>query len=166
MSGRIPKLRSLLLILAASLVVGLPFLYEQFYADSVHGIQLFTFVVLGVTAILLVVVWMLLGRLHESSRKAEQSWRRLYDAVDSLSEAFALFDDAGRLVLHNRKWREFYPWLKGNLSVGTPLAHLRELSVGHFSAVTTDGRAASRQIPPGQTAIERDLVFCRADGAG
>ncbi len=163
MRGRLPELKSLLLITAVSLAVGLMLLYTKFYADHIHGAQLFTFIVLGLTSLLLVAVWMLLGRLHESSRKAEQSWRRLYDAVDSLSEAFALFDDDGRLVLHNRKWREFYPWLKGHLSVGTPLAHLRELSVGHFSAVTADGSDASRQIPPGQSAIEYTQKFANGN---
>lgn len=163
MGRSLTQLKGLLLIVALVLVIGLLFFYMNFYGDRIHGPQLFTFVVLALSVILLVAVWMLLGRLHTFSLKAEQSWRRLYDAVDSLSEAFALFDDEDRLVLHNRKWREFYPWLKGHLAVGTPLAHLRELSVGHFSAVTAEGGDASLRIPPGKSAIEYTQKFANGN---
>ncbi len=137
--------------------------YTKFHAKSIHSTRLFSFFMLGLTAVLLLALWLLLGRLHASSRKAEQSWLRLHDAVDSLSEAFALFDSTGKLVLHNRKWREFYPWLKGHLAVGTPLSELRCLSEGHFSAVTADGRDVSREIPPGRHTIEYTQKFANGN---
>lgn len=137
--------------------------YTGFHARDIRTTRWFSFVMLGLSALLLLMLWLLLGRLHDSGRKAEQSWVRLHDAVDSLSEAFALFDEEGKLVLNNRKWREFYPWLQGHLAVGTPLSELRRLSEDHFSVVSSEGHDVSREIPPGKTTIEYTQKFANGN---
>ncbi len=64
-----------------------------------------------------------LWKLEESNRElshakeeADTAWERLYEAIESLSEGFALFDRNDRLVLSNSKYKAFFSGL-GSLIV-------------------------------------------------
>jgi PAS domain S-box-containing protein len=46
-------------------------------------------------------------KIHETARRASES--RLEHALDSISDGFALWDANDRLVLCNRRYRDFYP---------------------------------------------------------
>ncbi|HEY5107714.1 MAG TPA: ATP-binding protein [Caulobacteraceae bacterium] len=52
--------------------------------------------------------------------RAQAAERRLRDAIESVPEAFALWDAAGRLILYNRNFREFYALDEAILRPGTP----------------------------------------------
>ena len=58
----------------------------------------------------------MLRKFEAARQSAEQARDRLHDAVESLSEGFALFDADARLVLHNKTFLQFYPWFKERLS--------------------------------------------------
>jgi PAS domain S-box-containing protein len=75
----------------------------------------------------------------EAARRASE--QRLVDAIESISEGFALFDDEDRLVMCNHRYRELYPGNTDLMVPGTPFAVL--------------ARAAA----------ERDLVRGAAKGA-
>jgi PAS domain S-box-containing protein len=57
-----------------------------------------------------------------ASDRAAQSRRQLIEAIESISEAFSLFDAEDRLVLCNRKYRELFPHT--DLVPGVPFAEL------------------------------------------
>ena len=46
---------------------------------------------------------------HDSERRRRKAKRRLFDAIESMGEAFALFDDKDRLVLWNSRFRDWNP---------------------------------------------------------
>jgi diguanylate cyclase (GGDEF)-like protein/PAS domain S-box-containing protein len=66
---------------------------------------------LGVFLLVFLLMADLLRRFMLLRRQAENSRERMRDAVESLSEAFALFSPSGRLLVCNRRWRQVYPWL-------------------------------------------------------
>src|SRR5690242_2461788 len=66
--------------------------------------------------------------------RAAQSRRQLVEAIESISEAFSLFDAEDRLVLCNRKYRELFP--EGELPPGISFANLLQRYVGRGGIVT------------------------------
>lgn len=70
------------------------------------GVALF-----GVFLLVFLLMGDLLRRFMLLRRQSETSRDRMHDAVESLSEAFALFSPAGRLMVCNRRWRQVYPWM-------------------------------------------------------
>src|SRR5918912_1493500 len=59
-------------------------------------------------------------RRAEAARRASE--QRLADAIESVSEGFALFDGEDRLVVCNRRYRELYPGITDTIVPGTPYA--------------------------------------------
>ncbi len=107
--------------------------YGAYHSSSVQRSEWFSIGLLFTTILLLTLLRQLLTRLDSALDAAESAWNRLRDAVESISEAFALFDTSGKLVLHNRKWLEFYPWLKGLLQTGSSLDGVREANANHIT---------------------------------
>jgi PAS domain S-box-containing protein len=58
----------------------------------------------------------------EASRR--QSEQRLIDAVESISEGFALFDADDRLVLCNSRFRDLYPGIRDKIQPGMPFEEM------------------------------------------
>ncbi len=73
----------------------------------------------------------LLLSLQRTRRAAEQAWQQLHDALESISEAFVLFDAFDRLVLWNRKYAELYPASTKLLTAGTTFADLAQLRISN-----------------------------------
>ncbi len=112
-----------------------------------HGLSLqrsewFSITLLIITVFLLAWLGQLLLRLDSALDAAEKSWNRLRDAVESISEAFALFDSSGNMVLHNRKWLEFYPWLKTQLGEVSSLQKIQQTNSRHLKHEQTGGKSA------------------------
>jgi len=120
-------------------------------------------ILLGVALLVLVLLlafwlWRTLRNLHRARLLAERSHHRLEDAVESLGEAFALFDNRDRLVLHNRTFCEFYPWLKEVLKPGLTAQEIEALSVPHLHRSLLDGKPLqirSRQSLRNRTWVEQ-----------
>ncbi|MCA0305534.1 MAG: response regulator [Proteobacteria bacterium] len=70
-------------------------------------------------------------RLAESESTARRTQARLVDAIESMSEGFALFDRADRLVLWNRQYESFFPYLKPYLRSNLSFAALVEVAARH-----------------------------------
>ena len=86
---------------------------EQTRADgsanmNMRALSVALFITLTLLGLLVAELLRRLVRLH---RKAENANARMRDAVDSLSEAFALFAPSGQLLICNRRWRQIYPWV-------------------------------------------------------
>ena len=69
--------------------------------------------------------------LKRSEAVARRMQSRLSDAVASLSEGFALFDSADRLVAWNRQYEVSFPYLVPHLEVGVPFGTLTEIAARH-----------------------------------
>lgn len=95
------------------------------------------------TLLLLLGLWLVFRKFEAARQSAEQARDRLHDAVESLSEGFALFDANARLVLHNRTFLQFYPWLKDRLSEGALLSVIRRENRSHIQLTSLDGTAAA-----------------------
>jgi len=72
---------------------------------------------------------------NEAAAAAEA---RMLDAIDHVSEGFALFDADDRIVLCNAKYREIYGYGVADVEPGTTLAQLINRDV-EFKSVTGDG---------------------------
>lgn len=88
---------------------------EQYRTQDMSAISRFGIGMLILVGLLALTILYLLSRLSRARHATERSWVRLRDAVNSLSEAFALFDRNGQLILYNQTWQDSYPWLRGHL---------------------------------------------------
>ncbi len=110
-----------------------------------------TIMFLSVSVIALVVgLWYLIRSLQHANQAVSRSWNRLHDAVDNLSEAFALFDADERLVLFNRRYAEFYPWIKDLLSHDVTLQHLKSAMGNRVQYLDMEGVSMQQDSPRGQ----------------
>ncbi len=100
--------------------------YGTFHAVNMRQAEWLSAGLMISTVLLLSLLGLVLRHLDATRGAAQNAWSRLRDAVESVNEAFALFDADGKLVLYNRKWREFYPWLKGTLTPDSRLLQIRE----------------------------------------
>jgi PAS domain S-box-containing protein len=85
---------------------------------------------------------------HEHARRASES--RLDYALEAISEGFALWDARDRLVLCNRRYRDFYPAVAHLLQPGAS----RRL-IADEAAAAGQFRAGSRQSDRGETTPPR-----------
>lgn len=104
----------------------------------------------AVVFILLLGLWQLIRSLQKAHLEVNRAWYRLHDAVENLSEAFALFDADGRLVLHNRRFGEFYPWLKDWIFEGANISALQSVTGNRIHNLSLEGEAVFGAMPIGQ----------------
>ncbi|MCG8053014.1 MAG: GGDEF domain-containing protein, partial [Candidatus Thiodiazotropha endolucinida] len=100
--------------------------------------------------ILLLGLWQLIRSLHNAHQEVNRAWYRLHDAVNNLSEAFALFDADGRLVLFNRCFEEFYPWLKEEDMESLTLKELQAVAGRRVKNLNLEGDKILDILPQGQ----------------
>ncbi|MHA6346522.1 response regulator [Roseivivax sp. CAU 1761] len=98
------------------------------------------------------------AELADAEATAQEARRQLTDAIESITEGFALFDPDDRLVVANRRYREI---MLGDgaaeLSAGTPFAEIaaRAARAGRFPNAASDP----------EIWIERQILRHRAAGA-
>lgn len=87
-------------------------LHDDFTANNqrqsarFYNTSLFLFIVV---ISLFIGLGLVMRSLQTARRSAEQAWQQMHDALESISEAFVLFDPFDQLVLWNRKYAELYP---------------------------------------------------------
>lgn len=134
--------------------------YRTYHANKVRNAEWLSLGLIISTVLLLTLLGFLLHYLDSARHSAQSSWDRLSDAVESVNEAFALFDAEGRLVLFNRKWIEFYPWLKG-FGAGSTLLEMREASRVH---IRCEERQQGQENSEYSQGIEESYLEQLADG--
>jgi diguanylate cyclase (GGDEF)-like protein/PAS domain S-box-containing protein len=108
-------------------------------------------IVLSLMVIILVLgLWQLIRSLQNAHQEVNRSWYRLHDAVENLSEAFALFDADSQLVLYNRQFLTFYPWLKDWLEKGINLEAIKAATGGRVRNFNLQGDELLGSQPKGQ----------------
>ena len=83
-----------------------------------------------------------------AEQRAQAAERRLHDAIDSVSEAFVLWDRKGRLQMCNRNFRQFFALEPRVLKPGAPretIDRLANLAVRR-SQPSVDGRRGVREL--------------------
>ena len=73
---------------------------------------------IGLTTVLILLLTFLYLRLISSHQQTEQARLRLRDGVDNIREAFALFDADNKLILSNRNFCNYYPWISELFAAG------------------------------------------------
>ena len=73
--------------------------------------------------------------LSEARLRAETAHQHLIDAIESISDAFVLFDKAQRIVLFNSRFKAFWARTRARIGPGTQLAEIKRLaaSTGLFA---------------------------------
>ena len=89
--------------------------------------------------------WMAGTHLDVSARRvaesqAERAAETLHHALETIEEAFALFDPQDRLVLCNQKYREMYPGSAALMQPGVSFEALIRASAAHGDYVEAQGR--------------------------
>ena len=93
--------------------------------------------------------------LKIASDAASEAQSRMMDAIESVSEGFALFDHDDRLVLSNSKYKELYGYGDSDAVPGIPLADLIRLDVDRGTiAKESDGE---------ETLIRRTEIYGDTD---
>ncbi|MCU7645768.1 hybrid sensor histidine kinase/response regulator NahK/ErcS' [Pseudomonas piscis] len=79
--------------------------------------------------------------LSEARMRAETAHQHLIDAIESISDAFVLFDQEQRIVLFNSRFRAFWVHSRVRIMAGMRLAEVRRLltSTGLFSEEPRSG---------------------------
>ncbi len=119
-----------------------------------------TILLLSISVIALMIgLWYLIRSLQRAHLDVKRSWDRLHDAVENLSEAFALFDAEGRLVLFNHQYAEYYPWLKDWLMEGVPMQTLKSVTGKRIQHLEMEGQSLQQDNPQGQYLEKVDENF-------
>ncbi|MDH0895804.1 MULTISPECIES: hybrid sensor histidine kinase/response regulator NahK/ErcS' [unclassified Pseudomonas] len=66
--------------------------------------------------------------LREARQRAETAHHHLIDAIESISDAFVLFDKEQRIVLFNSRFREFWARTRARIASGTRLSEIKRLA--------------------------------------
>jgi diguanylate cyclase (GGDEF)-like protein/PAS domain S-box-containing protein len=100
--------------------------------------------------ILMLGLWQLVKSLHNANQEVNRAWHRLHDAVNNLTEAFVLFDADGNLLLYNRRFGEFYPWLEEIIDKGGNQGALQEATGNRIKNLNLEGELIIDPFPIGQ----------------
>jgi len=66
--------------------------------------------------------------LSDARLRAETAHQHLLDAIESISDAFVLFDPQQRIVLYNERFRAFWAQTRARVGAGTRLTEVRRLA--------------------------------------
>jgi len=89
-------------------------------------------------------------------KEIEETRRQLTDAIESISEAFSLYDSDDRLVICNDKFRQLYPEIADEITPGTSFETIARYAVEHGYVKGAEGRV--------EDWLEEQLARRRAPG--
>ncbi|HWA47832.1 MAG TPA: PAS-domain containing protein, partial [Dongiaceae bacterium] len=78
--------------------------------------------------------------LNEAAVVSMTTQNRLQDAIDSISEGFAIFDPEDRLILFNRRFTDFWPGLAPEIRTGVAFRDLIHLALARGCIIAPDGQ--------------------------
>ncbi len=133
--------------------------YADYHSAATKRAHHFSLLQVIVTIGLFFGLGLAINRMNRARAVTEHAWERLHDAVESLSEAFALFDHHGKLVLHNRRFLDFYPWLDRIVAGGLTLDDMHKENGKHLEVVTDEAarKADGMNVAAGNTTFAEKL---------
>ena len=84
--------------------------------------------------------------LNEAAVVSMTTQNRLQDAIDSISEGFAIFDPEDRLILFNRRFTDFWPGLGAEMRTGLTFQGLIRIAFERGCIAAPDGQSADAWI--------------------
>ncbi|HET6160199.1 MAG TPA: NahK/ErcS family hybrid sensor histidine kinase/response regulator [Dongiaceae bacterium] len=84
--------------------------------------------------------------LNEAAVVSMTTQNRLQDAIDSISEGFAIFDPEDRLILFNRRFTDFWPGLGTDIRTGLTFQDLIRIAFERGCIAAPDGQSADAWI--------------------
>ena len=84
--------------------------------------------------------------LNEAAVVSMTTQNRLQDAIDSISEGFAIFDPEDRLILFNRRFTDFWPGLGPEIRTGVTFPDLIRIAFERGCITAPDGQSADAWI--------------------
>jgi two-component system, sensor histidine kinase len=84
--------------------------------------------------------------LNEAAVVSMTTQNRLQDAIDSISEGFAIFDPDDRLILFNRRFTDFWPGLGAEMRTGLTFQGLIRIAFERGCIAAPDGQSADAWI--------------------
>lgn len=84
--------------------------------------------------------------LNEAVTMGMTAQNRQRDAINSISEGFAIFDPADQLILCNQRFLDFWPNLKGDIHTGMTFEDLIGLALKNGSIVTPAESSAEQWV--------------------
>ncbi len=89
--------------------------------------------------------------LREARGRAETADQHLIDAIESISDAFVLFDAGQRILLFNRRFQALWGERQGRIRRGMSLSEMKRLALGSGLAVrgARQRRAAPHPLSSG-----------------
>jgi|GEM_PF-1375862 len=104
--------------------------YTRYYAEKTKVSDRFSLMLLVISVFLFAGLGFNLWRLRAETVRSEQARTQLHDAIESISEAFALYDSNDNLVLCNKNYGDFYPEIKDVLRPGVPFEDVARTAAG------------------------------------
>ena len=92
------------------------------------------------SALLFISLGYIILNLKKAHNRARINHARLYDAIENINEAFALFDAEDKLILWNRQFERFYPKIRKQLREGISYNEL-------MAAAEAQGQFKNNHIP-------------------
>ncbi len=87
--------------------------------------------------------------LFQSEMEAARTRALLSEAIESMTDGFVWFDNEGKLILCNRKYRELYPRLASDLRPGAAYNDLMKLAFDRDQfAVVASGEMSMQRLQP------------------
>jgi diguanylate cyclase (GGDEF)-like protein/PAS domain S-box-containing protein len=115
----------------ADAITQLQLAHSQHFEKQTERSDRLSFVLFIVTALTLGSLAYTMRRLATARANTESAWRQLHDAVESISEGFALFDAQRRLVLWNQPYKRFHPELSQLVNHGVTLDEINAATLAH-----------------------------------
>ncbi|HEY1383570.1 MAG TPA: PAS-domain containing protein, partial [Dongiaceae bacterium] len=84
--------------------------------------------------------------LNEAAVVSMTTQNRLQDAIDSISEGFAIFDPEDRLILFNRRFTDFWPGLAADIRTGVTFQDLIRIAFQRGCIAAPEGQGADAWI--------------------
>lgn len=137
----------------------------RFSRESEH-LRRFSLVLVVVEVGLFIGLGVAMRRLRIARQRGARAAKRLRDAIESLSEAFALFDGDGRLRMWNRHFKHDFEALGARLTKGLTFAELATFLVqqARFADGEEDPEAALQRVLTHFQQAEQPHVQAMSDG--
>ncbi len=106
-------------------------IHTNYFTEQSKNSYIINLVLIILSALLFISLGYVMQNLKKAHTRAKINHARLYDAIENINEAFALFDAEDKLVLWNRQFELFYPkirkYIKKGISYNELMAAAEEL---------------------------------------
>ncbi len=93
-------------------------IHTNYFTEQTKNSYIINLVLIILSALLFISLGYVMQNLKKAHIRAKINHARLYDAIENINKAFALFDAEDKLVLWNRQFELFYPKIRKQIREG------------------------------------------------